>query len=230
MLKNEVKEELKKLSDKKYKEFHSSLCPNVDGIIGVRVPILRSYAKELMSKYSYEELETIDDFYYEELVIKGMIIGFKKYDDISQVFKDIEKYVPKINSWAVCDTFCAGLKNTKKNQKEMWIFLQKYINSKEEYEVRFAVVMMLDYYINDEYIDEVLKILQSIKLKKYYVQMAVAWALSIAFIKYYDKTLNVLINGEFDDFTYNKAIQKAVESYRIDDNKKNYLKKIKKRV
>lgn len=227
MIKQEIKQKLYELSDEKYKKFHSSLCPNIDSIIGVRVPILREFAKELYKNYSLEELGQIDDEFYEELVIQGMIIGFQTKEDINIVLKQIENFVPKINSWAVCDTFCAGLKITKKNLAIIFEFLKRYLNSNQEYEVRFTVVMLLDYYINDEYIDKVLEILQNIKLKKYYVQMAVAWALSICLIKYYDKTLIILKGENFDTFTYNKAIQKAIESYRICDYKKEYLKKLK---
>jgi len=229
MIKDILKKQLFELADEEYKKFHSSLCPNIDSIIGVRVPVLRTLAKELYKNHSLEELSGIDDEFYEELVIQGMIIGFQTRKDINIVLKQIENFVPKINSWAVCDTFCAGLKITKKNLKVVFEFLQKYLNSKKEYEVRFAVVMLLDYYINNEYIDIVLKILTKIKLEKYYVQMAVAWALSVCLIKYYDKTLTTLKEGNFDTITYNKTIQKAIESYRISDEKKEYLRKIKNR-
>lgn len=227
----EIRKQLKQMSDEKYKNFHSSLCPNVDGIIGVRVPILRNYAKELYNKCPLEQIK-IGNTYYEELVLQGMIIGFqtnvKTSEELENIFKQIRAFVPKINSWAVCDTFCAGLKITKKYKKEMFELIKHYINSKFEFEVRFAVVMLLDFYITDEYIDEVLNILETIKLDKYYIQMAVAWCYSIALIKFYNKTLKKLINANIDDFTYNKSLQKAIESYRIDDIKKDNLRKLKK--
>lgn len=225
-MEEEIRKDLFNMQDKKYKEFHSSLSPNVDNIIGIRVPVLRNYAKELLKQHKQEEIK-IGDKYYEELLLQGMIIGLQNRESIENIIVKVNKFVPKINSWGVCDTFCAGLKITKKYQKEMFRVIEKYLKSNREYELRFAIVMLLDYYINDEYIDNVLKILNTIKSDKYYVQMANAWAISICLIKYYEKTVKFLENCNLDNFTYNKAIQKAIESYRITDKQKENLKKIK---
>ena len=225
-MEEEIRKDLFNMQDKKYKEFHSSLSPNVDNIIGVRVPVLRIYAKELLKQHKQEEIK-IGDKYYEELLLQGMIIGLQNKENIENVIVKVNKFVPKINSWGVCDTFCAGLKISKKYQKEMFKVIEKYLKSNKEYELRFAIVMLLDYYINDEYIDTVLKILNRIKLDKYYVQMANAWAISICLVKYYKKTVEFLENCNLDNFTYNKAIQKAIESYRITDKQKENLRKMK---
>lgn len=225
-MEEEIRKDLFNMQDKKYKEFHSSLSPNVDNIIGVRVPVLRNYAKELIKKYKQEEIK-IGDKYYEELLLQGMIIGLQNKENIENVIVKVNKFVPKINSWGVCDTFCAGLKISKKYQKEMFKVIEKYLKSNKEYELRFAIVMLLDYYINDEYIDTVLKTLNKIKSDKYYVQMANAWAISICLVKYYEKTVEFLGNCNLDNFTYNKAIQKAIESYRITDKQKENLRKMK---
>lgn len=227
-MENKIRQDLFKMQDLKYKEFHSSLCPNLDHIIGVSVPKLREYAKNLYKNNNLKDIK-IEDRYYEELVIKGMLIGFQTKTPIEEVIKQIKEFVPKINSWAVCDVFCAGLKITKKYPYEMFEFIKQYLKSKQEYEVRFAIVMLLDYYINDKYIDEVLKILDNIKSDKYYVQMANAWAISICLIKYYNKTLEFLKTTKIDNFTYNKGIQKAIESYRITNEQKKYLKALKRR-
>ncbi len=223
-MEEEIRKDLFNMQDKKYKEFHSSLSPNVDNIIGIRVPVLRNYAKEVIKKYNQEEIK-IGDKYYEELLLQGMIIGLQNKESIENIIVKVNKFVPKINSWGVCDTFCAGLKITKKYQKEIFRVIEKYLKSSKEYELRFAIVMLLDYYINDEYIDTVLKILNTIKLDKYYVQMANAWAISICLVKYYEKTVEFLENCNLDNFTYNKAIQKAIESYRITDKQKEDLRK-----
>lgn len=225
-MENKIRQELFAMQDLKYKEFHGSLCPDMDNIIGVRIPKLREYAKELYKNNNLEDIK-IEDKYYEELVIQGMLIGFQIKTPIEGVIKQVKEFVPKINSWAVCDTFCAGLKITKKYQTEMFKVIKEYLKSKQEYEVRFAIVMLLDYYINDQYIDQVLQILNNIKLDKYYVQMANAWAVSICLIKYYNKTLEFLKTTKIDDFTYNKGIQKAIESYRITKEQKDYLKTLK---
>lgn len=227
-MKNKIRQDLFEMQDLKYKEFHGSLCPDMDNIIGVKIPKLREYAKELYKNNNLEDLE-IEDKYYEELVIQGMLIGFQTKAPIEKVIKQIEEFVPKINSWAVCDIFCAGLKITKKYQPEMFELIKQYLKSKQEYEVRFAIVMLLDYYINDQYIDQMLQILDNVKLDKYYVQMANAWAISICLIKYYNKTLDFLKTTKIDDFTYNKGIQKAIESYRITNEQKEYLRTLKRR-
>lgn len=227
-MKNKIRQDLFEMQDLKYKEFHGSLCPDMDNIIGVKIPKLREYAKELYKNNNLEDLE-IEDKYYEELVIQGMLIGFQTKAPIEKVIKQVEEFVPKINSWAVCDIFCAGLKITKKYQSEMLEIIKQYLKSKQEYEVRFAIVMLLDYYINDQYIDQILQILDNVKLDKYYVQMANAWAISICLIKYYNKTLDFLKTTKIDDFTYNKGIQKAIESYRITNEQKEYLRTLKRR-
>lgn len=227
-MENKIRQELFAMQDLKYKEFHGSLCPDMDNIIGVRIPKLREYAKELYKSNNLKDIK-IEDKYYEELVIQGMLIGFQTKEPIEEIIKQVEKFIPKINSWAVCDTFCAGLKITKKYQTEMFKVIKRYLKSTQEYQVRFAIVMLLDYYINDQYIDQVLQILDNVKLEKYYVQMANAWAISICLIKYYNKTLDFLNTTKIDDFTYNKGIQKAIESYRITNDQKEYLRTLKRR-
>ena len=228
-MKQEIKEKLFELSDKKYKEFHGGLCPGTENIIGVRVPILRNYAKELFKEKDWKQtIKEIDNEYYEEIMLQGMIIGQVKNEDINTILKYVEKYVPKIDNWAICDVFCAGLKITKKYKKEMWNFIQKYLKSDKEFEIRFAVVMILDYYIDEEYLKEDFKIFDDIKHEGYYVKMAVAWAISLCFIKYYDETIEYINNSKLDNWTYNKAIQKAIESYRIENSQKEFLRKMKK--
>lgn len=224
-----IKEELILLADEKYKSFHSNLCPGTENILGVRVPILRNYAKELNKEYSTQDLlKKINDEYYEEIMLKGMLIGLNKKLRWEELEKYIKEFLLKIDNWAVCDVFCAGLKATNKYKKEMWNLINEYINSKNEFEVRFAIVMILDYYINEEYLKEDFKIFNSIKLDKYYVKMAVAWAISICLIKFYNETIKYLENNNFlDKWTYNKAIQKAIESYRVTNEQKDELKKMK---
>ena len=225
-----VKEELKLLADEKYRKFHSSLCPGTNNILGIRIPILRNYAKELSANHSLEFLlDNIDDEYNEEIMLKGMIIGLNKnlkWDDLQKYIKD---YVPKINNWGICDCFCAGLKISKRYKEEMWNLINKYLKSDKEFEVRFAIVMILDYYIDESYLERNFEIFNNIKLDKYYVKMAVAWAISICVIKFYDETIDYLkYKSDLDDWTYNKAIRKAIESYRIENKQKEFLRKMKK--
>ena len=212
----------------------------IGNILGVRVPILRDYAKKLAKEYEIHDLLTyIDNEYYEEIMLQGMLIGLENDKDknkvknkdirnIKHILKDIEKFVPKIDNWAVCDGFCTGLKITKKHKKEMWDFLQKYVTSDKEFEIRFGIVMILDYYITEEYLEKDFSIFDNVKSDKYYVQMAVAWAISICLIKFYDRTIEYLKQTKIDKFTFNKALQKAIESYRISDEQKSELRKMKK--
>ena len=200
---NKIREELFEKQDLKYKKFHSSLCPNVDKIIGVRVPELRKMAKEISLKEHEQFLTQSHDEYYEELVLQGLVIGYAKIS-IEKTLEYLKIFVPKINSWAVCDTTCSNLKITKRYMKEMWEFLEQYISSKNEYEIRFALVMYLNYYLTDEYIDLILQKIDKITNKEYYVQMAIAWLISFAYIKQKEKTEKYLLKNNLDKFTKNK--------------------------
>ena len=227
----EIKKHLLKLADKKYQEFHNKLCPNTNNIIGVRVPVLRKYAKELIQQYEIKNLlSNIDNEYYEEIMLQGMIIGLSKEKDFNVIKDYIKDFIPKIDNWAVCDGFCAGLKITKKYKKDMWEFIQEYLKSDKEFYLRFSIVMILDFYIEKEYLQKDFEIFNNIRNNKYYVQMAIAWAVSLCLIKYYDETIKYLKskNCKLDDFTYNKALQKARESFRITNVQKEELKKMKK--
>ena len=223
----DIRKRLLELQDVKYKEFHSGLCPNVDKIIGVRVPQLKELAKQIAKEDYKKFLIHVKDEYYEELALHGLVIGYAKMS-IEDTFDYLKKFVPKINSWAVCDVTCANLKITKKYRKEMWEFLETYIHSNKEYEIRFAVVMYLNYYLDDEYIDEILKRIDKVENKEYYVQMAIAWLISFAYIKQKDKTIKYLEKNSLDKFTQNKAIQKIRESYRVSKEEKENLLKYKK--
>lgn len=227
---NKIKQELIQMSDSKYKSFHSNLCPGINNILGIRVPVLREYAKKLIKKYSFEELiNNIDDEYYEEIMLQGMLIGLNSKENFNVIKKYIEDYISKIDNWAICDTFCAGLKIINKNKESMWDFINQYLDSDKEFYLRFAIVIILDYYIEEKYLEEIFRIFNNIQSEYYYVKMAIAWAISISLIKYYDKTINYLKNNsKIDKWTYNKSLQKAIESYRITKDQKELLKNMKK--
>mgnify|MGYP004694353111 FL=1 len=227
---NKIRQELIQMSDSKYKSFHSNLCPGINNILGIRVPVLREYAKKLIKKYSFEELiNNIDDEYYEEIMLQGMLIGLNSKENFNVIKKYIEDYIPKIDNWAICDTFCAGLKIVNQNKENMWGFIKQYLDSDQEFYLRFAIVIILDYYIEEKYLEEIFRIFNNIQSEYYYVKMAIAWAISICLIKYYDKTINYLKNNsKIDKWTYNKSLQKAIESYRITKDQKELLKNMKK--
>lgn len=227
-MKEEIRNHLFEMQDKKYQEFHSGLCPNTENIIGVRVPMLRNYAKNLVKQYSTDKLlKNIGNDYYEEIMLQGMIIGLSK-DNLEITLNRIKEFVPKIDNWAVCDVFCGSLKITNKYKKEVWDFIQKYLMSDKEFEIRFGVVMILSYYIDKDYLKQNFEIFNKIKHEGYYVKMAVAWAISICLIKFYNETIEFLNKCNLDTFTYNKSLQKAIESYRIAKEQKDELRKMKK--
>lgn len=222
----QIREKLFKLADKKYQKFHSRLCPNTDNIIGVRIPKLREIAREIAKENPKEFLNRIDDTYYETVMLYGMVIGYIKAD-IEERQKYLDIFVPKINNWAVCDCCTSTYKFTNKKMEEMWNYIQKYLKSNQEFEIRFSVIMMMDYYLNDKYIDKVFTEINKIHHEGYYVKMGVAWLISIAFVKYEEKTRKFLANNQLDDFTYNKALQKIIESNRVTQEVKSEMKNLK---
>lgn len=225
MTRDKIIEHMFCISDAKYKEFHGGLVPGNNTIIGVRVPVLRSYAKELLKETDAQTLlDLLGEEWYEERMLQGMIIGLQRGADLQTVLGQTESFLDRIDNWAVCDTFCAGLKLVKKHREEVFDWLMQFVEVQEEYKRRFVLVMLLDYYIDDEYIERVFDIIDRIPKEEYYVQMAAAWALSVALVKQYDRTLAYMENCRLDDFTYNKALQKAVESYRITDRQKAELR------
>ena len=221
-----VREELISLSDEKYRDFHKNLCPGVENILGVRLPILRKISKNL-TKYNYiDYLNNKDLKYYEEIMIKGLIIGYIKVDNDTG-FNYIKNFIPYIDNWAVCDSFCNNLKFTNKNMNKVWNFLMTYLSSSNEFELRFVIVMILNYFLTEEFIDDVLNIFNNIHHEGYYVKMAVAWAISFAYIHFPQKTLEFLKNNNLDKFTYNKSLQKIIESNRVSKDDKDLMRSMK---
>ena len=225
----DLRDKLFELSDEKFKTFHSRLCPNTDNIIGVRLPLLRQLAKEIAKGDWRNFLSNSKEEYYEEILINGLVIAYAKCD-VEERLNYIESFVPKIDNWAICDSFCNTLKFVNKNKEIMWEFIQSYLKSYNELEIRFAVVIILNQYITEDYIDLVLKTLDNIKHDGYYVKMAIAWAISMCFVKFEEKTMAYLKDNSLDDFTYNKSLQKICESLRIDKNTKELIKSMKRQV
>lgn len=223
-----IRNTLFELQDKAYQEFHSGLCPNVNDIIGVRIPELRKLAKKISKENPKEYLEKVPKEYYEEKMLQGFVIGYMKAT-LEERLTYLDKFVPVIDNWAICDCCASTFKFTNQYQKEMWKYIQKYLSSKKEFELRFAVIMLMDYYITEEYIDKVLEIYNNINNEGYYVKMGIAWALSVCYVKFQSKTMKLLQNNQLDDFTYNKALQKMIESDRIDNMSKRKLKEMKRR-
>ena len=217
---SEIKNRLLKESENDYKKFCSSLIPNIDNILGIRLPILRKIAREIYKSGSWQDvLSRNKTEFMEETMLQGMVIGLIKDDNFLDYVKD---FIPKIDNWSVCDSFCVSLKQTKAHPKQVWEFIQPYFKSGKEYEKRFAYVMLLTYFTDDVKI--ALTLIDSFKDERYYAQMGCAWALSVIFVKHPKETLEYLKHSKLDNFTFNKSIQKIRESFRVDRETKNYLK------
>lgn len=227
-----IKKELEQNANNTYKEFNSKLCPDTKRkVLGVKIPVLRKMAQDIVKKEEWVEFlreNKKEHEYLEEVTLEGLVIAYVKVD-IEEKLKLLENFVPKIDSWSTNDTVCPTIKPKYKELDKVWKFIRKYVNSDKEFEIRFGVIMLLDYFIIDEYIDEVITILDSIKTDKYYAQMAIAWTMAEIGIKYNDKAMKYLKNANnLDDFTYNKTLQKMIESYRISKEQKEELKNMKK--
>jgi 3-methyladenine DNA glycosylase AlkD len=223
-------EYLKSQADEKYRKFHSSLVPTAKSgeILGVRVPKLREISKEICKGSATSFLRVSKPDMYEERMMRGLVISRNKTQNFQEFCSSCDAFSEEINSWAVCDTFCSSLKEVKKYKKEFFPYLLSYLESGNDWKIRFALVIMLDYYLEDEYIDEVLSRCDSIKSDYYYVSMAQAWLVATAVAKCRDKAMAYLLNNSLDNATFNKAIQKCVESRRIDEKTKEFLNSLKK--
>lgn len=221
----DVQKMLAELGEEEYRKFHSGLLPGVDHIIGVRLPKLRRLAREI-GKSNWEQwIEEAEDTWYEEKMIHGLVIGYGKMDWDKREFH-IRQFVPQIDNWAVCDSFCNTLKCTEKNKKKMWELLDSYVNSGKEYQERFVAVMLLSYYVEENYLEEALKRLSDLKNEGYYTKMAVAWALSVYFVKFPRQIMEYLEKLPKEEFIYKKTLQKIMESYRVDDQWKSRIKQM----
>ncbi|MBE7056326.1 MAG: DNA alkylation repair protein [Ruminococcaceae bacterium] len=220
---DKILKELKSAGDTEYKKFNESLIPGEKGSFGVRVPYLRKMAQGIAKGDWQDFLKVATTDTYEERLLQGYVIGYAKCN-LETRLSYLEDFVPKINSWAVCDGVCAGLKAVKKDLPRFLEFLQPYMKSIQEFELRFALVCLMDYYINDEYIDMTLEFMAGTDFDAYYVKMAAAWGLSVCFVKYREKTMNYFTEEKIaDSWINNKAIQKIRESYRVSDADKKLL-------
>lgn len=228
----QVLEELWELADAKFQEFNRSLVPGEGSqMIGVRIPKLRELAKRI-AKTEPEEylasLRTVDrnELFHEERLLYGMTVGYLKCG-ISRRQELLDGFVPLIDSWAVCDSCCTTYKFMKKDQEVWFAYLQKYLESGREYDLRFALVCLLAHFINETYIDRVLDICRRTSHEGYYVKMAAAWLVSVCYVKFPEKTRRLIEENQMDDFTHNKAIQKIRESYRVSREEKDELNRLK---
>ncbi len=222
-----IREKLLSLAEPEYKAFAARLLPKDTILYGVRLPYLKKIAKEAAKEKSFELLQQVNYDIFEEKLICGFFICYIKMP-LEEKFGLIRDFVPKIDNWSVCDSFCAALLFKDEQKERVFEFLQPYLVSESEYEARFGIVMLLDHFIDTHFINRVLKVIKELNAEGYYAKMAAAWALSVCLVHFPDKTTALLEEGTLSTFIHNKAIQKSLESYRINKDIKEKIKKLKK--
>ena len=221
-----IKGRLDSLKEPAFQSFTARLLPGIGPILGVRLPKLRKIAKQLAkADWRFYLLHASDDT-YEEIMLQGMVLGYAK-GSLQDKLPYLQSFIPKIDNWSVCDSACATIQLAKKQPEEMWDFLQGYLHSPNAYEVRFALVQLLDYYVNPEYLPRTLCAVNAVTTDAYYVKMAQAWAVSICYRDFPEETLPFLMENNLDSFTHNKAIQKIQESRKVPKEKKEFVRTLK---
>ena len=221
----EIRKYLLSQKDQKYRDFTLPLIPNVDEktFIGVRLPIIKKYGKSLDNITKESFLNDLPHYYHEENILHAFILSeIKDYDAF---IKCVDKFLPYVSNWSTCDTICNKYLNKYKERLIKEIY--KWLESDELYRVRYAVKCLMNYYLGEDHKEEYIDKVAEIKLDDYYVHMMIAWYLATGLAKNYDSFIKAIEQKRFNKDIHNKAIQKAVESYRVSDEHKAYLKSLK---
>lgn len=218
MKSSEVIKILKENEDIEYKKFSERIIDTNYPMIGVRTPILKKLSKSMAL-----DILDLNNEYYEEVLLKLFVISNIK--DKEEYDKYFNKYIYKIDCWSLCDSFVTASKIIKKNKEHYFNVVEELLKDDYLFAVRVGLVILLNYYVEEEYLSKIFNLVDSINREEYYIKMAIAWLLSICYIKYPKETNKYLDNTKIDDFTYNKTISKICDSYRIDKETKEKLKK-----
>lgn len=225
-----IAEKLFENQDKEYREFQSRLVPNIskDSMIGVRTPQMRKVAKEFFgSRIAEDFLKELPHKYYEENMIHFFLISLIK--DFDECTKELEKFLPYIDCWPVCDQ--SSPRSFKKNHQKLLPLIKKWINSDHIYTARFAIRMLMNEFLDDDFSPEYLQWVADKKSSDssddYYLKMMKAWYFATALAKQYDQSIVYIEKQRLDQWSHNKAIQKALESFRVSDDHKEYLRSLK---
>ena len=212
-------------ADQQYRDFTLPLIPNVDpkSFIGVRLPIIKKFAKDLSEEERLSFLEELPHQYHEENILHALILSNMK--DYDTFVHRVDAFLPYISNWAVTDSICN--KHMDKHKEKLIHEVYRWMESDEPYAIRFAFKCLMNYYLGDDHKDEFLEKATTIHVDDYYVNMMIAWYLATGLAKNYDHFIKAIEGYRFDTFIHNKAIQKAVESYRVSDEHKTYLKTLK---
>lgn len=222
-----IYERLISYKDDKYKEFQSKLVPNIDSetILGIRTPDMRNIAKEVFgTEEANEFIKELPHKYYEENLVHFFLIA--KIKDFDECVKEVERFLPYIDCWPVCDQATPAV--FKKNHDKLLPLIKKWIKSKHVYTARFAIRMLMNEYLDKDFKEEYLELVASKTGDDYYLKMMIAWYFATALAKQYDASIKYIEKGKLDPWIHNKTIQKAIESFRVSDEHKEYLKTLKK--
>lgn len=226
---DKIKNDLFSMQDTEYREFHSKLIPNIEKerIIGVRTPHARKYAGRIANDDDIEIfLNSLPHFYYDENNIHAFVI--ERIKDYEKCMEEVERFLPYIDNWATCDMIKP--KVFKKNRERLITSIEKWLKSDLPYTIRFGINMLMTYFLDEDFKREHIEWLAAIPSDDYYVHMGIAWYLATALAKQYDDTVAYIENGRFPVWIHNRAIQKARESYRVLDERKEYLKSLKRAI
>ena len=228
MTEQEIEARLFLLKDDGYAAFQAKLMPTVDParIIGVRTPLLRQFAKELHKAGDNAAfLAALPHRYYEENNLHGFLLCEGK--DYVETVRAVDAFLPFVDNWATCDSLSP--KVFKKHRAELKADIDRWMASDKVYTVRFGIEMAMSHFLDEDFDPSFLEKAAALRFDEYYVKMMVAWYVATALAKQWDATLPLLTEGKLDDWTHNKSIQKAVESYRITDEQKAYLRTLKRK-
>ena len=220
-----LEEKLLSLKDDKYRDFQSKLVPNIDKelIIGIKTPKLRDLAKEIFFNDKDSFLNDLPHKYYEENLIHFFVISMIK--DFDETIKRTEEFLPFVDCWPVSDQ--ATPKAFKKNHQKLLPYIKKWIESEHVYTARFGIRMLMNEFLNEDFKEEYLELVSLKKGDDYYLKMMIAWYFATALAKRYDETIMYFEKHILDAWCHNKAIQKALESFRVSEEHKEYLKTLK---
>ena len=221
---NNIVIKLFELQDNEYQRLQYKIIPNVDNIIGVRTPELRKLAKQLIKENNYKLfLNNLPHKYFDENQLHAFIISeIKDYDEC---IKYINDFLPYIDNWATCDQMSPKI--LKKHKEELIKYIKVWIKSKKTYTIRFGIGMLMEYFLDENFNKTYLELVSKIRSNEYYVNMMIAWFFATALAKQYEETIKYIENKKLDIWVHNKTIQKAIESYRIRESQKEYLKTLK---
>lgn len=211
--------------EEEYKIFSSKLIQTKYEMLGVRIPLIDKMAGNLAKQGGYS-LPDEGNAFYEEILLFGFVLA-KTKAPVKEKLLLYDKYLSFVDNWALCDMFCSRLKEAKTNKDIFLQYILKKLTSKSTYDIRFAIVMLLSYYIDKEHLPLVFELLSGIKSEEYYVNMAIAWCYSVCAAKFFDESYEFLKKNLFNDFTHNKSIQKCRESFRISAEQKAMLNELK---